>query len=454
MTTRIPSAGQTVEILAADSYDTSIHWDAESVAYGQMPPAHALPPPDPCPTPVVHHYSDSYHLPNLLQRGRIPVWAEDNMPRICAVSWFSVNPVFDTASVAAYALRLTGAEGLHAFTRPGEVRDAVRIVVSPECAPYRWFSYSLWCGVWGVFLAHRAELESDENGSDFQDWRVNPFPVDASQWVGVEIWDADALTWMPIADSQDRMVRELLPMLPSHLRGPGTIRNGLASDVRCSPWSLPQITDTPSEPSVCDDDPPCCSPVTDERIEEFMFARGRWICANEFARMGFAVFPVDEHGHALGSPAAPAAPSASDWIDRQWLMEHPKSRLAMALGTASGGVFALRLRGWHRRRSLTRDRTFPATVSLRVWNRERDEVETVLLYRAPPDMVVPSFRLAKTPCGGMDIVGENERLVGPGVYVKASVSWSEGPTAPVPAPAWLLEKIRRSGNGGDCRERG
>jgi hypothetical protein len=422
----------------------AVCWDPNLEEWDRVPTPDELPEPLEYGDHRTWHYCTMFRLPEKLRNGVIDVWWEEGMPRIAHVVWLSSNPTFELASVAAEELGLIAGGGLAPFKTPwGGPGDAVRIEVKPSAAPFKWYEYWEWCGVSPVYIGQLGFWDSDGNGSDPDEWFVTPIPIPSSNWLAVEHFDPETASWKPLASSRDRMVRELIPLLPAHLRPGGVCEcrdkhMRLSPGVSDSPWCLHNIG------LDCHGIRPKGGHMTgdwrhdyEDRITSIEDAIWMWRMADALAQAGVPVLPIDDNGCPLSPWGHYGASTSLESIDRTWLQKHPGVRTGILLGTPSPGIVAVRLSGWHRRNALG----IPAT-----WQFHEEDLwgeHVLLLYRSPLGVVLHSGTLARTTHGRIDIIADECWMRGQGRYRDYCIYRIAGPDVIAPLPKWIVQRALR-----------
>jgi len=396
---------------------------------------------------VIFHYTSIYRLADILRRRRLELHYGDaircrggveRIPESAAAVWCSTDPLFELACNAAYLLRLTGPAGRQAFRTLGAVTDVARIVLPASAAPYRWKDWWRRAGVPDRMIDHFGEHDRHENGSDWRDWRVSPNPIPARLWLEVQIWDAWRLTWIPLQQTDDRMIGELVRLLPARIRrAPADVPDtpGLPQDVRDSPVSLLNVDKPlPKSAEHVDEDyfeyGYDAIPAIEDHCRAVKDVRDQWLAADLLARAGVAVFPCDTYEPDLLKNRSRLASRKADYIDYTWLLNRLGDGIGIVFGARSPGIFGLRLRGQARLRGA---RSLPRTIALEPCPCLGKG--TLFLYRAPPGILEVAKR-----CPGELLAVDHEQLLGGKAYSEMLLRGTANVVAQ--APNWLLDWIR------------
>jgi hypothetical protein len=438
------------------------YWDYHSDKYDEPPPRAELPAPDGPLADRLWHYTSVQALPGCLRGQQIDVFPEDDVPRIAWVAWFSSLHTFERTCVAALHcladgdMDSIGSEVDDAFGEPGAVTEAIRIEVSPSDAPYIWAQYWSWAGFMNFrFFGFAESMDAIEPGLP-SCWFVSPYPVPARRWIAVEFWDPDRLCWLPIQESGDRMLQDMLPLLPEHLRRSERVDGGenqptITSTSRYHPLNLVG----PSFGLSRADRPPVPDPLhwdCENHVAEAIKVRRSWLDADRLARNGVAVVPLVKHGTDLH--VAHSSPTQdSDAIDRLWLHECPAAPHGIALGVQSGGLFAIKLSGSYRSRWILSGAR-PATLTFLAWADYDVATDTdigelpkpryhLAIFRAPEGVRVHPGTIAKSEHGQVEVITTGI-VPGPGGTLDGlTMVHRHGALLPIAAPQSLIDRIGR-----------
>ena len=402
--------------------------------------------------PVVFHYCSIYTLPAKLKSGQISVFYGDSIldgfdsydvPERAAVAWCTMDAFFDPGCAATAML---GSSGLGALLTPGGAPDMARIVVDAKAAPYRWDRHWRRMGIPRRLVREFADNDLIKHGSDWHNWRVSPIPIPSSAWRAVEIWDTWHLQWVPIQCTRDRMVGELIPLLPPHLRVGLDLQDipRLPAAVSRSCWTLTSA----EEDCAVEAEDSDFSYVEDWEIPTFedvcvsrSAVRAQWLRANTLAALGLAVFPFESYDPCEPCLCARTASSDLAFVDRTWLGTHPDQGIGIVFGRRSGDVFGVWVEGQFRRWRTDHGSELPPTLSVVPFLSGGDA--TVLLYRAPRGVEVRTGLLRKTHRGRVAILG-NGRWQLLDTRDNPSADYLKGgPHTIAQAPACLLDLVRQ-----------
>jgi hypothetical protein len=282
---------------------------------------------------------------------------------------------------------------------------------------------------------------------DPEQWFVNPLPVLASEWLAVEIFDPETLQWKPIALSSDRMVGELITLLPAHLRPPvvdtpDEKQRRLSPTVRNSEWCLQNIgLEYRRDENGREHKTNTLCNVGDHWLEKIQTAIFMWRMADGYARAGVPVFPLDGDGRPFSPWERYGATTSLEFVDRIWLQEHPSARMGVVLGTPYPGIVGLRLSGWHRRYAPWQGGRLLATW--RFHEEDGENRHVLLLFRTPPGLTLPSGVLARSARGCIELIGHETWICGPGRYGKYGIYRIAGPKEIAPLPDWVIKLALR-----------
>lgn len=368
--------------------------------------------------PVVYHYCSIYSLPAKLRAGQIDVFYGDKVidstgewyevPDRAAVAWCTTESLFDTACMASCLL---GRDGSAALLTPGAGTDLARIVVDARAAPYRWDRHWRRMGVPQRLVEAFAVSAQVRCESDWHNWRVSAAPISASAWRSVEVWDTWRLEWIPIQQTRDRMVGELILMLPPHLRigldQPAVPR--LPPDVAQACWSLTSVDRERRDDDAAEVGDDCYTDFWEIHTFEDLCrkrasVREQWLRADALAALGLAVFPCDTYGGCDACLRSTTASSASEFVDRMWLKGYPDCGIGIVFGSESSGIIGVLRQGIDRQQALAPSCTWPETLCLRPFptGPEAD----ILLYRVPRTVNVPTDCLKATEHVRIVLLGE------------------------------------------------
>jgi hypothetical protein len=113
--------------------------------------------------------------------------------------------------------------------------------------------------------------------------------------------------------------------------------------------------------------------------------------------------------------------------------------MGVVLGTPYPGIVGLRLSGWHRRYAPWQGGRLPATW--RFHEEQGQDRSVLLLFRAPPGVVLPSGVLARTARGCIELIGQETWIRGPGRYGGYGIYRIAGPKDIAPLPDWVVRKV-------------
>jgi hypothetical protein len=408
------------------------------------------------PERVVFHYSSLFSVVHDLKNGFIETCTEcasdDDgfpvvLPEAASVAWCTTDPQPDPAANVAYLLGLIKPEDRQRLSRPGGITDLARIVCRATAAPHHLRAHWRRIGVPRSLINSFVIADVCDNGSDPTRWRVSPVPIAASDWISVDVWHPWRRTWIPIHESEDRMIGEILRFLPSHLRGNSQRnRRRLSPAVSRSPWVL-QNADRPLENGKVDisdvDDAwfeELHAPTFEERNREMARVRQSWLSADALSALGVAVFPCDSYLPEELKQCSMSASSSRDFVDKTWLETRPGAGLGVVFGTRSGNAFGVLIEGERLLQRFAASRAFPPTLAASPFPGCADTL--LLLYSAPVGMRVPTGLLERTADGVIVVLGEERRQMLRMWPKEVGHRPDDLPPRIVSAPEWLLRRVQ------------
>jgi hypothetical protein len=133
------------------------------------------------------HYTVEVYLPDIIASGVIlPATARISAGERPAV-WTSTNPVWEETANKGYFERTTAT--VHPATKATTLRfgGLARIEVRPEAAPYDWIAFRAISRIQPSTAAMLAKVGFARGVSPY-DWFVSFDPIDAADWLAVEVW--------------------------------------------------------------------------------------------------------------------------------------------------------------------------------------------------------------------------------------------------------------------------
>ena len=432
-------------------FDWAAHED-EAPDYGDFlpTPEQFAELPKATPPARLFHYTDIYDLPRFLDSRVIDVYAENQFwPQRTWVASCSSNPLLERGC-AVYSIRGQGSFNgdSHGSGRYSALKDAVRIEVRPEAAPYAYNDYLNWCAMPYHIIDSLEERRSFKFGNP-REWYCSPSPIPASEWLGIEVWDMDQLRWIPLLESTDLQILELAPSLPAHLLPPGFAPQPAhelryQADVR--PNKLLNIpaalrrSGFPVEPPYGDRDD------FENLMTGFVLSRELWLGLSRMAAMGFKFLPLDMAGRSM-LPGG-ALPS-SDLCDiRRWFLDDEFENVCgIVLSAGSTPVFGVRVNADPHR--LVADLSFlplPPTIQFieSKFGESPDAFRLhheVHLFSAPPGLLIPWGRHEFPGGHVIEVIPPGSIYAACGEHLTHSTGNPFG-EAIAKAPPWLLALVR------------
>lgn len=433
-----------------DSWMGEFNWAAheyEAPDYGDFlpTPEQFAELPKATPPARIFHYTDLLDLPRFLDSRVIDIYAENQFwPQRTWVASCSSNLLLERGC-AVYSIRGPGSFGgdSHGSGRYSSLANAVRIEVRPEAAPYSYVDFLNWCAMPCHIIDSLEERSSFKFGNP-REWYCSPAPIPASEWLGIEVWDMDQLRWIPLAQSTDLQILELVLYLPADMLPPGFApqpAHALRYQADARPNKLLNIPAAlhqagfPVEPPYGDRDD------FESIMTGFVLSRELWLGLSRMAAMGFKFMPLDKAGQSkLPGGALPS----SDLCDiRRWFLDEQLENVCgIVLSAGSTPVFGLRVNA--DQFSMTLDLRLPPlppTIHFSESKREFLCRHDVHLFSAPQGLLIPWGRHEFQGGHVIEVIPPGSIYAACGQHLTHSTSNPYGKSI-AKAPPWLLALVR------------